>query len=65
MGDDGFVFTMLAGYALCRACIARRTGLSPPAIDTIVARIAHALVVVTAPAPCDGCAATTTVFRVA
>lgn len=63
--DEGFVVTMLAGYALCRTCIARRTGISPPAVETILARVANALVVAAGPARCDVCEQTKTVFRIA
>jgi hypothetical protein len=63
--NDRLVMSALAYTgALCRRCISTVTGISPPAVETIIARVGKSLTIGSAVAPCDACHTRTIVFRV-
>ncbi len=64
-GDAGIIVTTITGVSLCVDCVARRTGVSAPHVDAVLATIADTVKMSMGLGRCDGCLGRKMVFRIA
>ena len=63
--DDALVSEAIAGTALCADCIAKKTGVSPDRVQTIMGTLAGTFRVRRGMAVCDACLTVQAVFQLA